>query len=147
MILPNVLYGELPVGIRDQVQLAAVGGPCIAGELAGRRQSCVVFACRDRAAVERLAATFRTSYYHVWATTDLVGLEYGAAFKNAYTLGVGLVGGLLEQAGGTDEAGAQMHNAAAAVFAQACTETERLSRLSGQRAVSLTACRAPVICM
>ena len=131
MILPDVLYSELPVDIRDQVRLAAVGGPCIAGELAGRRHSCVVFGCRDRDAVEKLASTFRTAYYHVWATTDLVGLEYGAAFKNAYTLGVGMVGGLLEKAGGPDEAGAQMHNAAAAVFAQACTEIERLLEIVG----------------
>jgi glycerol-3-phosphate dehydrogenase (NAD(P)+) len=132
VILPDVLYSELPVGIRDQVRLAAIGGPCIAGELAGRRQSCVVFGSRDGDAVERLAATFRTSYYHVWTTTDLVGLEVCAALKNACTLGVALVAGLLERAGGTDAAGAHMHNLAAAVFAQGCTEIDRMLHIMGR---------------
>ena len=30
---------------------------------------------------EKLARVFRTSYYHVWTTTDLAGLEYSAALK------------------------------------------------------------------
>ncbi len=130
-ILPDVLADELPDGVRDRVKLAAIGGPCIAGELAGRRHSCVVFGSRDRDAVERLAQIFRTPYYHVWTTTDLVGLEVCAALKNAYTLGVGLAAGLLERAGGPDAAGAHMYNLAAAVFAQGCTEIERMLQIVG----------------
>jgi glycerol-3-phosphate dehydrogenase (NAD(P)+) len=134
MILPDLLKSELPAGIRDQVVFAAIGGPCIAGELAGRRPSCVVFGSRDAQAVERLAAAFRTSYYHIWTTTDLVGLEYCAALKNAYTLGVGLALGLLDKSGGVDAAGAQMHNLAAALFGQSCTEIEQtLQAVGGSR--------------
>jgi glycerol-3-phosphate dehydrogenase (NAD(P)+) len=113
------------------VTFAAIGGPCIAGELAGRRPSCVVFGSRDAAVLDRLAAAFRTSYYHIWTTTDLVGLELCAALKNAYTVGVGLALGLLEKSGGVDAAGAHMHNLAAACFGQATTEIERLLRLVG----------------
>jgi len=131
MILPDVLASELPASVRERVRIAAVGGPCIAGELAGRRQSCVVFGSRDGEAVERLAATFRTSYYHVWTTQDLVGLELCAALKNAYTLGVGLVHGILEKAGGIDAAEAHMHNLASAIFGQACTEIERMLQVVG----------------
>jgi glycerol-3-phosphate dehydrogenase (NAD(P)+) len=131
MILPDVLAGELPTAIREKARLAAIGGPCIAGELAGRRRSCVVFGSRDGEAVEKLAAIFRTSYYHVWTTTDLVGLEYCAALKNAYTLAVGLAAGILERSGGADAAGAHMHNVAAAVFGQACTEMDRLLQIAG----------------
>jgi glycerol-3-phosphate dehydrogenase (NAD(P)+) len=131
VILPDVLAAELPPAIRNAVSLSAVAGPCIAGELAGRRHSCVVFGSRDGDAVERLAAVFRTPYYHVWTTTDLVGLEFCAALKNAYTLGVGMVLGLLESAGGTDSAGASMHNLAAANFAQSCFEMERILKAVG----------------
>jgi glycerol-3-phosphate dehydrogenase (NAD(P)+) len=129
--LPDVLAGELPEDVRPRVSLAAIGGPCIAGELAGRRSSCVVFGSRDRDAVERLAAIFRTPFYHVWTTTDLVALEVCAALKNAYTLGVGLVAGLLERAGGIDAAGAHMHNLAAAVFAQGCAEIDHMLQITG----------------
>jgi glycerol-3-phosphate dehydrogenase (NAD(P)+) len=131
MILPDVLASELPAGMRDQVKLAAVGGPCIAGELAGRRQTCVVFGSRDHAAVDKLATTFRTPYYHVWSTTDLLSLEYATALKNAYTLGVGLAKGLLERQNGPDSANAYMHNTAAAIFAQGCGEIEHLLRVVG----------------
>ncbi len=130
-ILPDVLRSELPEAIRDRINFAAIGGPCIAGELAGGRPSCVMFGSRDRRAVELLADTFRTSYYHIWTTTDLVGLEYSAALKNAYTLGVGLAAGLLERRGGADAAGAQMHNLAAALFGESCTEIERLLQITG----------------
>jgi glycerol-3-phosphate dehydrogenase (NAD(P)+) len=130
-ILPDVLAAELPDSIRDQVSHAAIGGPCIAGELAGRRQTCVIFGCRQGEVARELAAIFRTDYYHVWATADLVGLEVGVALKNAYTLGVGLAAGFLEAQGGVDEAGAHMFNLAAATFAQSTTEIERLLQIMG----------------
>ncbi len=131
LILPDVLANALRVHARHHVALAAIGGPCIAGELAGRRQSSVVFGARSLDALERLAATFRTPYYRVWTTTDLVGLEICAALKNAYALGVGLVSGLMEQSGGPDSADAHMHNLAAALFAQACAEMDAALQLMG----------------
>jgi glycerol-3-phosphate dehydrogenase (NAD(P)+) len=131
-ILPDVLAAELPAAFRSTLAPAAVGGPCIAGELAGRRQTCVVFGARDRTTLDRLAPLFRTDYYHVWTTTDLVGLEFSAALKNAFALSVGLVSGLLETAGGVDSADAYMHNTAAAVFAQGCTEINRVLALVGE---------------
>jgi glycerol-3-phosphate dehydrogenase (NAD(P)+) len=130
-ILPDVLRDELPATLRDRVTLAAIGGPCIAGELAGRRQTCVVFGSSDREALERLRGIFRTSYYHVWLSTDLIGVEVCAALKNAYTLAVGLAGGLLERAGGPDEAGAWMHNTAAGLFGISNAEMSKLVALMG----------------
>ena len=126
VILPDVLASHLPAALRDQVHLAAVGGPCIAGELAGRRNTCVVFGSRHPDTVEALATIFRTAYYRVWTTTDLLGLEYCAALKNAYALSIGLVLGMLEKSGGVDPAGAYFHNLAAAVFAEAGTEINRV---------------------
>lgn len=130
-ILPDVLARELPAAVRGEVTLAAVGGPCIAGELAGRRPSLVMFGARDAAAVRGLAGIFRTPYYHIWPTTDLLSLELCAALKNAYTLGVGLAAGLLARAGGVDAAGAHMHNLAAGLFGQSVTEMARLVAVLG----------------
>lgn len=130
-ILPDFFDSRLPARLRGRVPLAAVGGPCIAGELAGRRQTSVVFAGRDEAVLTRLAALLRTDYYHIWTCTDLPGVETCAALKNAYVLGIGLATGILETAGGPDEAGARMFNLAAALFAEASREMVRLVALMG----------------
>lgn len=130
-ILPDLLRDELPDGIRDQVTLSAITGPCIAGELAGRRQSCVVFTGRDALALNRLRATFATDYYHIWTSTDIVGVEACAALKNAYTIAIGMATGLLDLDGGPDDAGASMHNLAAALFGASAREMSRIVDLLG----------------
>jgi glycerol-3-phosphate dehydrogenase (NAD(P)+) len=130
IILPDVLASELPAEIRDQVKLAAIGGPCIAGELAGRRRTCVVFGARDAKVVELLATAFRTDYYHICTTTELVGLEYCAALKNAYAMAVGIAYGILQKSGGVDAAGANGHNLAAAIFGQSCSEMGVLLKIA-----------------
>ena len=46
-ILPEVLRSGLPDALGSRVQLAAIGGPSIAGELAARRHTCVVLTGSD----------------------------------------------------------------------------------------------------
>jgi len=130
-ILPDLLHDELPQEIRDQVTLSAIAGPCIAGELAGRRQSCVVFTGRDAAALNHLRSIFATGYYHIWTSTDIVGVETCAALKNAYTIAIGMATGLLDLEGGPDNAGASMHNLAAALFGASAREMSRIVGLLG----------------
>ena len=137
-ILPDVLAGELPEALRESVSVNAIGGPCIAGELAGRRQTCVVFTGRDPAVLRRLRELFQTTYYHIWTSTDMVGVEACVALKNAFTLAVGMAGGMLERAGGPDEAGSYMHNPAAAIFGEAAAEMIRLVTLLGGDPANVT---------
>ncbi len=130
-ILPDVLADEFPVNLRDRITLAAIGGPCIAGELAGRRHTCVYFASRDAAALPKFRELFKTPYYHIFLSTDLVGVEVCVALKNAYTLAVGLAEGMLDRIGGTDEAQARNHNPAAAIFGASAKEMARLVSVLG----------------
>ncbi len=132
---PELIAARFAPAVRASVPVAAVGGPCIAGELAGRRQTCVVFGCTDVAAARDLARCFATSYYHVWPTTDLLSLEISVALKNAYTVAVAYGYGALEKQGGPDDAGASMHNLASAMFAQStCEIGALLARLGGNPA-------------
>ena len=131
-ILPDVLAEQVPDDLRTSVPWAAVAGPSIAGEVAARRDSCVVFTGRDQATLDRLAATFRTGWYHVWTSTDLVGVEVCAAMKNCYALGVGFAEGVLDRLG---EAASpdRNHNYEAALFAQGAVEIAQMVRLLGGR--------------
>ena len=137
-ILPDVLAEELPAALRDQVTLAAVGGPCIAGELAARRQTCVYFTSRNGKALEPLRQLFKTPYYHIFLSTDIMGVEVCVALKNAYTLAVGMAGGMLEKLGGPDLADAWNHNPAAALFGASAKEMTRLVSLLGGNPAKVT---------
>ena len=131
-ILPDVFRAGLPADYRERVQLAAIGGPSIAGELAARRHTCVVFTGWDQGLLDQLAATLRTDYYHIWTSTDVIGVEVAVALKNVYALAVGLVGGFLEKEGVADS-GAVMHNLAAAIFAQGLSEISYMvEQMGGQ---------------
>ena len=123
-ILPDVVadkLGSAPV---------AVAGPCIAGELARRVESCVLFTSRDAGAARQLAALARTGYYHAFTSEDTVGVEVCAALKNAYAMGIGFAAGLHERAGKSPGSVA-MHNHEAAVFAQSVLEMQRVVLLCG----------------
>lgn len=130
-ILPDVLRDEFPEDLRNALTFSAVGGPCIAGELAGRRHTSVVFTGRDAATLDYLRGIFATPYYHIWTSTDIVGVETCAALKNAYTLAVGIATGLLDLDGGPDDAGAHMHNVAAALFGASAREMARIVGVMG----------------
>ena len=126
-MLPEASNRKLPAHLQGKVSLNAIGGPCISHELAARRQTGVVFCGRDLAILERIKAFFATDYYHIWPSTDLVGVEVCAALKNAYALGVGLAVGMMEQAG--PDGLANMYNPQAALFGQSCFEMTRLEEI------------------
>ena len=129
-ILPNVFRSALPESRRRDVSPAAIAGPCIAGELARRVHTAVVFTCEDEAVSRRFADAFGTPYYHIRTSADVVGVEVCAALKNAFAMAVGIGAGLHERQGGKPAPVAQ-HNYEAAVFAQACIEMDRLVRALG----------------
>jgi len=114
-ILPEVLAGEVPEDLRDQASWSAIAGPSIAGEVAVRRDTCVVFAGRDAGVLEEVAGLFRTPYYHVWTSTDFVGVEVCAAAKNCYALGAGFMEGILDREG-ESEARYRNYDYGAALF-------------------------------
>jgi glycerol-3-phosphate dehydrogenase (NAD(P)+) len=130
-ILPVVLDRLLPPEKRGQISLNAIGGPCIAHELAARRHTGVVFTGTDAAVLERLRGMLETPYYHVQTSTDVVGVETCAALKNAYAMGVALAVGMMENAGA--DGLAQMYNPQAALFGQACLEMRKFLQITGGR--------------
>lgn len=128
-ILPDVTQSKLPPCLRESANLNAIGGPCIAHELAARRHTGVVFAGTEPDVLRWLRDALATDYYHISLSTDLVGVEVCAAMKNAYALGVGLAVGMMEAAGA--DGLARMYNPQAALFGQAVLEMQRLLAVMG----------------
>ncbi len=129
-ILPDAFREELPAPLQERIHPVGVAGPCIAGELARRVDTCVVFAGRDRAPVARCAALARGDYYHVFESTDVVGVETCAALKNAYAMGIAFAAGQHAASGGKPGSIAR-HNYESAVFAQSVVEMQQIVALLG----------------
>jgi glycerol-3-phosphate dehydrogenase (NAD(P)+) len=129
-VIPQAVRRRLPPALAESCPIMAIGGPCIAGELAVGRHSSVVLTGLHGAPLSDVASLLQTEYYHVSTSTDVVGVELCAAFKNFYAIGVGVARGVLAASTNqTNHAG--MHNPAAALFAQAIREMLVLCRYFG----------------
>ena len=135
-ILPHVVGEGFSRYNLPEMKIAAVGGPCIAGELAARRDSSVIIAHPDAKLRDWLLGLVDAPYYHARGSTDLIGVEACAALKNFYTLAVGFAAGKLEQYG-TAPNGALMHNLAAGLFTQALAEIDYFVHFLGGQTTSV----------
>lgn len=109
-------------------ELCAIGGPCTSYELVNHDQTVVGFCGRNMATLEKLKKIMTTSYYHIIATTDVIGIESAVALKNGYALAVTLTIGENFRRCGKDEL---HYNSQAAVFLQSAKEMSKLVRLLG----------------
>ena len=128
-VLPSRVAQQVRARTGLDLTVMAVGGPCIAGELAALRDTSVVITGQD-AAVAAVLDMLRAPYYHARASQDLIGVEICAAFKNFYALAVGAVAGMAETCGEAPN-GARMHNLSSSVFTQALSEMAILIEVSG----------------
>lgn len=136
-LFPDLIQRKLPADLKKTIFPAAIGGPCIAGELAAKRPTCVMLSSHDHPTSQKIATLLRTPYYNILTTEDLLGLEMGVALKNAYTLAVGMAYGMHTP----DEAEMNIHNTAAAVFAQGTHEIAKI--LSITQTTTGFACSLP----
>lgn len=128
--LPDHVANEVKRRTGLSLPIAAIGGPCIAGELAVRRQTGTVITAHDEVLANSLCAALATDYYHPRPSPDVIGVEICAAFKNFFAIGVGWAAGHLEKMPETTNR-ALNHNAAAILFDQAIREMMVLVRAHG----------------
>jgi glycerol-3-phosphate dehydrogenase (NAD(P)+) len=129
-VLPTKVARELEARLGFRVPVMAVGGPCIAGELAARRPSCVLFTGDAEAPLEQTVRMLATDFYFPRPARDLIGVEASVALKNLFVIGVTSVVGRLEREGKGPN-GALMYNLAASLFSQAVREMAHLVKALG----------------
>ncbi len=118
---------KLPESKRD-LQINAIGGPCTSYELADHDHSSVTFCGEDINTLQKIKTIFESPYYHISLSTDVKGVEFAVALKNAYALAVTLAVGLSEKLEGE---GAVHYNSQAALFGQSVKEMSKLLELGG----------------
>ena len=118
--LERLLFAK---GIKN-VNISAVGGPCLATGLANRVHSSVVIANKDTAVAKQISTLLSTSYYHTSISDDLNGVEVSAAIKNIFSMAVGAAKGLCSN-NITDEVREKNYlNTASALIKQSIQEME-----------------------
>lgn len=98
----------------------SVGGPVKAVELSRFIPTCTVFGINNNS-LKGLSGSFSTSYYRIITTEDVNGVELCSAFKNVYSIAVGVCDGMYE-----DRYPDGYHNFRAAVFTQGAAELSRI---------------------
>jgi len=74
-------------------QIGVLSGPSHAEEVSRMIPTAVVGASADKATAMTIQTTFMNSYFRVYSSTDVLGVELGGAFKNVIAIGAGIIDG------------------------------------------------------
>ncbi len=109
-------------------EVVAVGGPCLAAELAEGLPTAAVWASREEAVARGAGEPFENAAYQITYTDDVAGVELCSMVKNVAAIGLGFLDGIGRPTG------EDFKNAKAALFTKATHELSQLVRALGGRA-------------
>lgn len=86
----HIIADELDI---DESNIAVLSGPSHAEEVSRKIPTAVVAASSNLDTAKDVQAAFMTSYFRVYSTTDIIGVELGGALKNVIAIGAGIIDG------------------------------------------------------
>ena len=110
-------------GIKN-INISALGGPCLASGLANRIHSSVVIANEDIKTASKISNMLKTNYYHTTSSDDVNGVEVSAAIKNIFSMAVGAAKGLCSNNASVETREKNYLNTASALIKQSIYEME-----------------------
>ncbi len=105
-----------------QRPLAVLSGPSFAKEVAQRLPTAVCVASTSTDVSRVIQQEFRGPAFRLYATTDIIGVEFGGALKNVIAIAAGVTEGL-----------GLGHNAMAALMTRGLAEISRIASAAGGR--------------
>lgn len=102
--------------------VAVLSGPSFAAEVARGKPTAVVVASGDPSAAARVQECLKGSAFRLYASDDVIGVEFGGALKNVIAIAAGVVEGL-----------GIGNNAMAALITRGLVEMSRLACAEGSR--------------
>ena len=85
-VVEDVLSGDLPTGV--------LAGPTFAAEVGAGLPSAMTIASARADYARRLAESITTDTFRAYTSSDIIGVEVGAATKNVFAIGAGISDGL-----------------------------------------------------
>jgi len=116
--MSEVIAEELGAG----PSVVVLSGPSFAIEVAQQLPTAVLAASNDPRAIEMVQSEFRSAYFRLYGSADVVGVELVGALKNIIAIAAGVVEGL-----------GLGHNALAALITRGLAEISRLAAAAGGR--------------
>lgn len=110
-----------------RMRIAVLSGPSFAAELARKLPTAASVASANPVVVEEVQAGFRTPYFRLYGTNDVIGVEIGGALKNVIAIAAGVAEGL-----------GLGHNALAGLITRGLAEITRLACAAGARRETLS---------
>lgn len=107
----------------DERQISVLSGPSHAEEVSRKIPTAVVAASQDLGTSKTVQTVFMTSYFRVYSSTDILGVELGGALKNVIAIGAGIIDGAKFG-----------DNTKAAIMTRGIAEISRLGTAIGARA-------------
>ncbi len=90
MTMSQVIKEVIP-GIKH---IASLSGPSFAKEVSEKKPTAVSLASTDKGIASLLQRLLSTSYFRVYTSNDLIGVELGGALKNVIAIAAGISDGL-----------------------------------------------------
>ena len=116
--MSEVIAEELGTG----PAIVVLSGPSFAIEVAQQLPTAVLAASSDADAIETVQREFRSSYFRLYGSADVIGVELVGSLKNIIAIAAGVVEGL-----------GLGHNALAALITRGLAEMSRLAAAAGGR--------------
>ncbi len=89
MTMTDILEEEIP-----QANVAVISGPSHAEEVARSMPTAIVIGAHDEATARMLQGVFMSPVFRVYISSDMIGIEVGAALKNVIALAAGIADGM-----------------------------------------------------
>jgi glycerol-3-phosphate dehydrogenase (NAD(P)+) len=106
--------------------VVVLSGPSFAVEVARQLPTAILAASSNAVATELVLSEFRSPYFRLYRSDDVVGVEIGGAMKNVIAIAAGVVEGL-----------GLGHNALSALITRGLAEVSRLACAAGARRETL----------
>jgi glycerol-3-phosphate dehydrogenase (NAD(P)+) len=91
LTVSQIIMDEIPDIGKDNI--AVLSGPSHAEEVSRKIPTAVVAASKSQSTAKLIQATFMNSYFRVYSSTDITGVELGGALKNVIAIGAGIIDG------------------------------------------------------
>jgi glycerol-3-phosphate dehydrogenase (NAD(P)+) len=124
---PSEVYAE-----ELDARVIAIGGPCLAGDLAAGLPTATVWASASEADAIAAGRRFESPTYQIGYTDDVIGVELASMIKNVAAIGIGILDGLARPLG------TEFKNAKGSLFTKAMHElAELVTQLGGRGETAL----------